>query len=336
MRHLVVFLSLFAACGEQGRPAKAGAAAADRAALPVLRAVPVAKGTTIRVDGRISDPTWLGVKELVLPLAGGGVGEVKLKAAHDGRYLYMLVVWPDPTKSLQRYWEFIGPPNWWKKRTGEDGFSIFWAPGGQVSDLFAKQGCALFCHPGKPHVYPALERGFADAWYWGAQQTGFKGKARDLKLPFGAKQRLRGDRQPDDSDNIFNQNQYYEGPWGVPKRVGASRNPMYLTRSNTQPLPRARLAKLDVERNLGWKIPLDIQQPLLGSRGDVSARALYQAKAKAWVIEIARRLDTGNPDDLILGDPLVPVRFALAVHDASEGDAHSRSGPIELRFLPIR
>jgi len=334
MRQLVSCLFLFAACGEKPEPAKA--AVSNEATLPVLSAVTVAKGTTIRVDGKSTDPTWSAAKALVIPLVGGGVSEVRMKAAYDEQYFYMLVVWPDPTKSLNRYWEFIGPPKWWSKHTGEDGFSVFWAPGGPVSDAFAEQGCTLFCHDHERHAYPALDRGFLDAWYWGAQQTGFKGKLRDMKLPFGAKERLRGDSQPDDSDNIYNKNQYYEGPWGAPKRVGASRHPMFLTRGNTQPLPRKNLPKLDPKRNKGWKIPLDIQQPLKGSRGDVFARALYQGRVKAWVIEIARKLDTGNPDDLIVGDPLVPVRFAVAIHDASEGDAHSRSGPIELHFVPSR
>ena len=83
-------------------------------------------------------------------LRGGGVSEVRLKAAHDGTYLYLLAVWPDKTRSFNRYWKYVGLAEW-EKHVGEDAFSICWSPG-SLQDEFREQGCALFCHNGK-HVY---------------------------------------------------------------------------------------------------------------------------------------------------------------------------------------
>jgi len=77
-----------------------------------------------------------------------------------------------------------------------------------------------------------------------------------------------------------------------------------------------------------------VLRPMRGSRADVQARGKHLGKA--WILELARDLLTGNPDDQPLGDPLIPYYFAVALHDGSEGDNHAISGPIELRFVATR
>ncbi len=153
-----------------------------------------------------------------------------------------------------------------------------------------------------------------------------------MRLPFGRDDRLRGDRQGKNSDNIPNQSTEYEGPWGVPRMVGPKRSPKFLDRSNAQQLTLKRLKKLDVKRNLGWIVALDIQQAINGSRADVAARA--RKLDDVWVLEMRRKLNTKNSDDQILNpDAGVPVLFSVAIHDGTDRDAHTTSGPIELRFV---
>lgn len=332
MRNAVLLIALLAACGDPGSsPPPAGDGKAT-GPLPVLSAQRVEKGTSIRIDAKMGDPAWRRSHELKVRLAGAGVNEVKLKAAYDDERFYLLAVWKDKTKSLNRMWEYVAKGKF-EQHTGEDAFSILWSPGATAA-AFRTQGCAMFCHDGKRHVYPVEETGFVDGWFWGAHQTGFKTTLRDLWMPFGANQRLRGDSQPAGSDNQLNLSHEFVGPGWAPKRVGAARNPLYLPSSNIQPLTKEKLDKLDPERNKGWKIPVDIQRPIRGSRGDVACRALYLKDT--WVLEMARKLDTGHKDDLPLGDRLVTFLFAVAIHDDSEGGRHAISGPVELRFVVPR
>ena len=88
----------------------------------------------------------------------------------------------------------------------------------------------MFCHGGR-HVYAG--RSFVDFWYWGAQTTGRKPTLRDMWLPGGTSHRLRGDSQPEGSDNVLNLSEEYAGPWGVPMRVGPKRSPSFLDSSNS-------------------------------------------------------------------------------------------------------
>ena len=114
--------------------------------------------------------------------------------------------------------------------------------------------------------------------------------------------------------------------------VGKRHSRFFLDHSNTQQLTLKRLAKLDVKKNLGWIVALDIQRPINGSRADVSARG--RKREKVWVLETSRRLNTGNRGDQVLNpDAGVAVFFSVAIHDGTEGEAHTISAPIELRFV---
>lgn len=330
MRMLVCALLGLVACDRE-KPAEPGRV--PTAGL-VLNCWKLHRKMRIRVDAKVADIPWKRTAELVVPLGGEGVSEVKLRAVHDDEYIYMLAIWPDKTRSFNRYWELVGEEKW-KKSVGEDAFSICWSPGA-LQARFREQGCALFCHDGR-HVFDERLQGtdFADFWYWGAQQTGAKLTLRDMRLQFGRNDRLRGDSQGENSDNILNFSTEYYGPWGVPRMVGPKRSPYFLEHSNRQQLTRKRLKKLDLKKNLGWIVALDIQRAIHGSRADVAARA--KKLDDVWVLEMRRRLDTKNSDDQILNpDAGVPVLFSVAIHDGTERDGHTISGPIELRFVTKR
>ena len=323
-----LLLGLLAACdgerGTQEAPAKP---------LPQLQARRLPAGQKVVVDGMLSDAAWTAARDLPLDLEGKLT--VHLKACYDDERLYLLATWSDPDLSRNRYWEYRGQVRW-EKHTGEDGFSVCWSPG-RLHGTFREQGCALFCHrsadTGERHVIPGKGTGYADFWYWGAQTTAFHPEARDMWLREGDAQHLRGDPQPAESDNLLNQSVRYDGPRWMPKRV-SPRTARILLASNVQELTPEWIRKYwQDEKNVGRQVPLDILRPRRGSRGDVLARARHHA-GKGYILEFSRALETRNPDDQPLGDPLVPALFGVAVYHDEDGAGHLVSGPVELRFLP--
>ena len=283
----------------------------------------------IAVDGAI-DNAWARAPELLVPLKGGGTGEVRLKAAHDGKRLFLLAVWSDAAPSLSRYWHYDGELKW-TKHEQEDGFAVLWSPGA-LAESFRTQACAIACHDGR-HVYPGSGSGFLDSWYWGAEQCALFPQARDLWLRQGEEHRLRGDRQPEDSDNIPNVSSKYDGPCMFPQyRRGGDDRIVPYGKTLKEVTPDWILQYWKDEVNVGREVPLDLLRARKGSRGDVAAFAKHHAEGPKWVLEMARDFTTGNTDDLPLG--VGAVLFAVAVYDDASGKDHAVSGPIELRFLP--
>ena len=325
MFRIALFIALLlVACDEENASRAAGSGT-----LPVLKAYPLPSGQRIKVDGQFAEQGWRRAKELTVELKGPGAPSIKLKALHDGERLYLLAIWPDPSASLGRYWEYAGKLEWRRFET-EDGLSICWAPGAERA-RFKEQGCALFCHDGR-HVYPGNGSGFVDFWYFGAQQTKYFPQARDMWLRQGEMHRLRGDNQPEGSDNRFNFSDKYEGPRFLPT-FRTKRDERLLFAKNLKEVTPEWISRYwTSENNLGRQVPLDILRPRLKSRGDVANASRFY-KDKGWVLELSRALRTGNPDDLPLGDPILPALFAVAVNDGAKGPNHAMSGPILLEFV---
>jgi len=282
------------------------------------------------VDGAL-DNAWARATVLSVPLKGGGAGGVDLKAAHDGKRLYLLAMWTDPSPSMSRFWRYEGDLKWAKSER-EDGFSVMWCPGA-LAEPFRENACAIACHQQR-HVYQGTGSGFLDFWYWGAEQCALFPQARDLWLRQGEEHRLRGDRQPEDSDNVQNVSAKYDGPCLFPqfRRPGDDRIVPY-GKTLKEVTPDWILKYWKEEINVGREVPLDLLRARKGSRGDVAAAAKHHDTGPKWVLEMARDLVTGNTDDMALGGG--PVLFAVAVHDDAAGAAHAVSGPIELVFLPV-
>lgn len=327
---LCLLLGALPACdgerAEKDRPARA---------LLQLQARRVPAGQRVVVDGMLADPSWTAARDLPLELDGKRKLTVHLKACYDDQRLYLLATWPDPDRSMNRYWEYKGRVTW-EKSTGEDGFAVCWAPG-RLHERFREQGCAVLCHRGEDgderHVDPDEGDGYTDFWYWGAQTTAFHPQARDMWLRRGRAHRLRGDPQPADSDNLLNHSDKAFGPRWMPRRVDPQ-TARILFADNTQELTPEWVRKYWMdEKNVGRQVPLDILRPRRGSRGDVLARARHHA-GKGYVLELSRALDTDHLDDQPLGDLVNNALFAVAIHQAGEGGAHLVSGPVELRFLP--
>jgi len=319
---LVLLAASVAACGGGGAP---GPPPASRV-LPALVALDAAENPPI-VDGALTDTAWSRATELVLPLDGRVKG-VRLKAAYDADTLYLLAIWDDPERSMNRYWTDRGGLKW-ELRTAEDMFALCLAPGTETA-AFREQGCALFCHDGR-HVWPTPGTEIVDYWRWGAQSTAWHPEARDLFLRQGAEHRLRGDNQPGESDNIPNRSDEYFGPAYYPYYIRDHADRI-LFADNARPVSKEwKATKLAGPANEGRRIPYDVLRARSGSRGDVRAASKHH-EGKVWVLELSRRLRTGEPDDLGVGDPLVPALFAVAICNDQEDKDHALSGPVELRF----
>jgi hypothetical protein len=332
----LAFLLLVAALAACDRRAEDGPPAGKPDGLR-LDVYPVPEGETVVVDGTMADKAWTRAVEVVVPLeraSGSGPAEVRLRALYDNQRIYLLAVWPDPVKSYGRFWRRTGVVEFERHET-EDAFAVCWAPN-SLREQFREQGCALFCHDGK-HAYPEAETGQADFWFWGAQQHYLHRQARDMRLPFGPRDRLRGDSQPEDSDNLPNLSLEYEGPRYYPTIIRSGVARILGTDNVQQVTKKILLERIPSKQNFGREIPLDIQRARKGSRGDVAAGARHH-EGKSWVLELARDLETGHPDDLpLVPDPLVSYLFAVAINDDSAGGDHTAtSGPIELSFLPPR
>ena len=277
--------------------------------------------------------SWRRAREVVLPLHGeSGPEKVTIKAIYSERFVYFLLIWKDEQMDQNCFCRFEEPGEW-RMHQGEDAAMLLFAPGSQAEpfrasgfDLVVKDG--EFAHPGG--------RGFFDAWYWGVQTTRPQNRARDHWLQ--PDQRLRGDSQPEDSDNLPNWSTASASPAGVPKRV--TNKPVdVLHWRDAIALTPERMARMRPEGNFGWKVPGVLIRKMLGSRADVVASARFAGGT--WIMEIARRLDTGNRDDHVLGDPMHSALFGVAIWDGKAqgvypgryGTQCTRSGPVELVFL---
>ncbi len=78
----------------------------------------------------------------------------------------------------------------------------------------------------------------------------------------------------------------------------------------------------------GDKIPgyilNDLPNPIVGSRGDVNAKAVFNQTTGVWTLEISRKLNTGNADDFVV-DLTNGNDFTVAKFDAVGGQ-HARQG----------
>ena len=195
---------------------------------------------------------------------------MKLKAAYDGSSVYLLALWNDDSLSRNRYWKRTGQVEF-ARHAQEDGFAVLWSPGSD-RDAFAEQGCALYCH-GDSHAIPDAARArFVDMWYWGAQQTQPFTKLRDMALRGGA-DRLRGDTQPEHSDNVYNHSAEFEGPRWYPLFVNKGAGRLLMAKNLTEVKRSTLTDKIPNAR--GREIPLDVLRERGGSRGDVKAKARF-------------------------------------------------------------
>lgn len=278
---------------------------------------------------------------------------VTIKSLYDDQYVYFLLQYADPTKSLKRFpWSKQANGRWKqledKDSTGhdnvyyEDKLGIFWeinAPG------FAKKGCDIACHmqddagkingidqkdkaPGRK--YTRKEGETIDMWHWKSVRMN----------PLG----LIDDQFVDHiNDPLINSNW---GRHGDAKTGGgyvnnindAKTGPAFMNRTQDgfndyTVTPSQQTAFIDTFKP-GDLVPGILSTPFTGSRGDIWANGVWNDGQ--WTIEIKRRLvtngDQAERQDVQFDDLKKTYHFGVSVFDNSQINHLYHEGSLKFSF----
>ena len=314
----------------------------------------------IELDG-IAENAWVKLtplqvvldKTLYKPNKYEGILKTTLtiRSLYDDDYVYFFVQWDDPTKSVERYPWLKQPDNTWmrlmdKDQTGhentyyEDKLAIFWNinAGG-----FDNNGCAIACHmaddqgkvadiaeqsPGRKFTRRQGET--IDMWHWKAVRTGFIGQFDDqfvdstidpvVNKNWGRK----GDHSTGGGyrDNITDDQQ---GPamgtklWNDTDSYAIGPNDQVLFFDTFKP---------------GHRIASILVDPFTGSRGDISAEAVWNEGQ--WSLEFKRKRTTDGEnarvEDAQFSDLSRTYSFGISVFDNSQINHIYSESVLKLNF----
>lgn len=266
-----------------------------------------------KIDGKV-DGEWSGAQAATIQVLGGKPGNlnVTMKAMYDKEFIYLLVQWPDKTMSQNRVYEMKGGK--WKKRKGnEDRLGIMFNIGDSIAK-FNQSGCQAACHKGESMATEkAGEKG--DMWHWKAQRSNPVGYADDQYVQHKIKK--SGDEKTARKSDKRSGGSYkgnFDKKKKQPKFIGVGMGGPVLLKAD------AKAYKGGAKE--GTVAPREVLARPIGSRGDIDAKAVHANGM--WTLEMRRKLNTGNPDDVVF----VPGKrhaFGVAVYDNGGGLAHSFS-----------
>ncbi len=312
--------------------------------------------TTISIDG-IPDSTWdaataLKVKLKKLPYKpdNGYKGikrtDVLIKSLYDDEYVYFLIQYDDPTKSIERFpWMKQADGSWKqsvnKDQTGhentyyEDKFAVFWDIN---TDDFAEKGCNAACHRakdgkigGRKDKNPARkytkEGQFIDMWHWKGVRTAAHNQLDDQYIDSNTDPKLNKGwgRKGDDKtgggyiNNIKN---------GQPAFVSANLSAKTLLIHENEKMPFTQdYSKTD-------RIPGLTGAPFQGSRGDIEVGSNWSEGV--WTLEMKRKLVTAGfnakTQDVQFDDMAKSYPFGVAVFDNSQINHVYHRGVLNMVF----
>lgn len=318
---------------------------------PVLT---VSKTTAVpKIDGSATEAAWGRAAPVKIKTRNGP--EVTMKAVYTDSDVYFTASWPDATKNdIQRIWTYSNGA--WKGGSPDDSFAVMWNKNGSLRG-FDSSGCEPLCH--KPTDDPATwsmeitgSSDSADLWP-GRNQTG---DMWDLSLAIsnviGTVSDYNFSIDPAYTKSpklirprIFRQNDSFSdsAPWRRNVIAGGAIDsaPAYMYKQGfsfeTTPYPTdAQMIKIlpGAVFSEGDKLPFiifaDNYVNWTGSKGDLKGKGVW--KNGIWTVEIARKLDTREPDDVAFqpssGDS---YKFALAIFNATI-IGHTTSLPVNLVF----
>lgn len=295
-------------------------------------------------DGRATNKTWGEAVWTRIPTKGGP--DVLMKSAYSDKEIYFVLQWKDATNdSVSKVWEFDGVR--WENGLEQDKLSILWDKDDSIA-YFGIKGCQAVCHTeneDKNLWYMATNRRQekTDLWFWMAGISNVYARVDDRFLDDTVDPTLpKAARKPDRGEPGF-----YKNGYKTPvERIAPSRPTKKLIEPLTvQNRPYPLIGEMqDITSykifKAGDRQPfVYFSGPPTESRGDVWAKGVW--KGGRWTLEIMRKLDTGNKDDMPFrpssGQP-VYYMFGLAVFDHSEPPpvAHFMSGPVSLKLEPRR
>jgi hypothetical protein len=309
--------------------------------------IAVATSTPPSVDGSATETVWGLAPPLTLSLSqveptanDSRTFTATLRAAVDNEgFLYLLLEVDDPqpheTPSMFRFRG--GNPadeaNWSRSSEGQDGVGIMFpigdpttVRGDRSGETFATTGCAVACHTTASLTayeggsYPTFGR--LDVWYWKAGTTNPQGYADDY-IAEGRDGSAFPEERRGDAGNTFEEPNFPPegaGPMLPLSMAGGNNGGLDPNRFLWQPTavpfnpqlpnPATGRAWSAGDGVPGWA--LRAQGSPFASRGDIVARGRHTNGR--WVIELRRRLNTGNADDATLPRGTT-VPFSIAYFD---------------------
>ena len=307
----------------------------------------------ILLDG-MAEKVWNDAKAIVVTVdetpyepSNGYKGmdktQVSIKSLYDDTYVYFLISYKDPSKSLARFPWVKQKDGSWKKlknkdSTGhdntyyEDKFAIFW----NISTRgFAEEGCMVSCHLDEPGDTSA-----------GRKYTASPGETIDMwhakyvrSLPMGM---FDDQYMNDNTDPKVNKGWGRKGDTGS----GGYKNndnadktaPAYMNLGGTEDdkyfvIPSKRVPFVDTFK-AGDILPGISIAPMLGGRADILAKNNYANGT--WTLEVMRALKTEGKDaetqDVQFVDKSKSYPFGIAVFDNSQINHLYHTETLELKF----
>ncbi len=307
----------------------------------------------IVLDG-VADTIWDSAKKITVTVdelpyepSNGYQGmtstDVSVKSLYDDEYVYFLITYKDPTKSLARFPWVKQEDGSWKKlsnkdSTGhdntyyEDKFAMFW----NISTKgFEEDGCMIACHLDEPGDTSA-----------GRKYTDSPGETIDMwhakfvrSLPMGMFDDQYVDDNTDPKENAGWGRKGDTGKSGYENNDSADKSrPAYMNLNPTVEemyyvIPSKKVPFVD-NFEPGEVAPgIDIA-PMMGGRADILSRNYYQNGT--WTLEVMRSLKTegenADTQDVQFTDKSKGFPFGIAVFDNSQINHLFHVETLELQF----
>ncbi|UTW03624.1 ethylbenzene dehydrogenase [Amphritea atlantica] len=317
--------------------------------------------TTITLDG-MAESAWDNAPELRVQLDnlpykannyGGMTGvSVQLKSLYDENFVYFLIQYDDPTKSLARFpWEKQADGSWKqlkdKDQTGhdnvyyEDKLALLWNINARG---FAKKGCDVACHmqdddgkingfdqtgkaPGRKYTRDGQT---IDMWHWKSVRMNPLGLIDD--------QFIDSVNDPSVNKNWGRHGDSKTGGGYVDNVNAEKTGPAFMNRSQGNVdgftiTPSQKTPFVDTFKP-GDQVPGIMSEAFTGSRGDIWAKGEWQDGR--WTIEIKRALVTSGENagvqDVQFSDLSQAYSFGISVFDNSQIDHLYHEGAYDLIF----
>ena len=312
--------------------------------------------TDITIDGQ-ADSAWDNAKSIKIKLNklpykpnngydGIKKTNVEMKSLYDDEYVYFLVRYDDPTKSIDRFPWIKQEDGSWKQlknkdSTGhdntyyEDKFAVFWDIN---ADGFDKKGCNAACHRAKDGKINGIkdknparkytnEGQYIDMWHWKGVRSAVHNQLDDQYV---------------DSNTDPKANKGW-GRKGDSKTGGGYVNnvkdgqPAYISdnlKDDTLLILETEKVPFTKDFSALKRIPGLTGAPFTGSRGDVEVGAEW--KDGVWTLEMKRKLVTtgknAETQDVQFKDMSKTYPFGVAVFDNSQINHIFHRGVVNLEF----
>jgi len=275
---------------------------------------------------------------------------VTVQALYDERNLYMKFEWKDKTNSLNRFpWEKQKNGQWKQLKNldstlhentyYEDKLAVYW----NISERgFTKKGCDKSCHMAEDGKLEGLtdtssgrhytKDGFLDEWHWKATRTNINAQMDDGYLDSEHNTNDKWGRHADDKTG----GGYYNNVLKDNKNTPAWMNEKTQAAAGNKPIYHLVDAEKNPFKDLfepGDRLPGIVTAPFEGSRGDITAKAVWNDGI--WTLEIKRKLITeskNNQQDLQFTDLTQTYSFGITAFDNSQIAHVHHTGSLTLAF----